>query len=241
MGTKARYYAGNLIYYDDGTQKTVASFAPVVYHDTFIGTTMLTSGVTTWTGVIVGAAPPTVSRVADYAGGAMACALTADNQAQVAHMSHGNERSFNLKKNAVVEWRARLSVVPTLASRVVFGLAGDYGADPDAIDVSALFSLTGSAVVNCMTDDTGSDSGAIASGVTMTLNQWYVFRIDFGDLTNVLFYIDGANVATGTTFDMSTLSDAEAVVQPYIQANKGIAVSVGTVEADEVWVWADET
>ena len=46
------------------------------------------------------------------------------------------------------------------------------------------------------------------------------------------FFVNGVQVATGTTFDMSNLSAAEKIVQPYFGLDKASGTGVGTLQVD---------
>ena len=163
---------------------------------------------------------------ADAGGGVASLALDSDSNAEDALIFHGNERSFDLKAGLIFEVVVRVSVLPTLTAELVFGMAGDHNLAKDSITESAWFKMDGSGAVVCETDDTTNNNDDIASGVTATAAQTKIYRIDFTDLSNVQFfigwvYVASPNSGTATTFDMSNLTDGEAVMQPYIGIDKG--------------------
>ena len=187
-----------------------------------------------------------IGKSADAANGVVSLAMDSDSNAEDALIYHGNERSFNLKAGLIFEARVKVSVLPTLTAELVIGMAGDHNLAKDSITESAWFKMDGSGVVVCETDDTSVDNDDKASGVTATNAQWKIYRIDFTDLSNVQFFIDGVYVAspgsgTATTFDMSTLTDAEAVMQPYIGIDKTSDAGVGTMLVDMVRIWSNRS
>lgn len=237
--TRAEWRAGMLHYYDEPTQERV-DFAgyPHTFYDDFDGVDLAIpawgaaeSGCK-WAKMIVGAGPPTVAKVADAAAGQVACTLTADDQKQDAGIGMDDCRNFDITKGLVWEARVRLSVLPTANAEAVFGVIGDWADGPDAITYNAFFTADGSGEVFCETDDNATDASA-TSGVTALATDWKIYRIDFTDVTNILFYIDGNHVAIGTTFGY-VATGANAVLQPYLGLYKVSGTGVGTMLIDYV-------
>ncbi len=241
MPTKARWVNGQLIYYDSQTFEHYGPQAPLVYYDDFVGAGNVTipaagsaeSGMD-WTTRIIGAAPPTVAGVADAAGGVIQCALTSASQAQTAGLDHDDQRNFDLSKGLIFECRLKVSVLPTLIAEAIWGLIDD-NAVPDTATYSAFFTVDGSGEVFCEVDDNVNNQSA-TSGVTVTTAQTKVYRIDFTDVTDVRFYIDGVHVATGTTFTYAA-TGANAILQPYIALYKASGAGLGTIQTDFVRMW----
>ncbi len=187
-----------------------------------------------------------IGKSADGANGLVSLALDVDSNAEDALIYHGDERSFNLKTGLIFEVVVRVSVLPTLTAELVFGMAGNHNLSKDAITEAAWFKMDGSGAVVCETDDTTNNNDDKASGVTATAAQTKIYRIDFTDLSNVQFFIDGVHVAspgsgTNTTFDMSNLTDAEAVMQPYIGIDKTADAGLGTMLVDSVRIWGNRS
>ena len=69
-----------------------------------------------------------------------------------------------------------------------------------------------------------------------------IFRIDFTNLYDVKFFIDGVRVATGTTFDMSNLTAGEQQMQPYFSLDKaGGLASLGDMNIDYVKILSNRS
>ena len=49
------------------------------------------------------------------------------------------------------------------------------------------------------------------------------------------------NVATATTFDLSNLTDAEGLMQPYFSLDKASGTGLGTFDIDYVRIWSERT
>ncbi len=241
MTTKARHHNGMLEFYESQTHERVAPVgAPVVFYDEFLGFQLLlteTGSRGIWSTVEV-ALNTAIAQSADAANGVVAMIMDVDSNAEDAVLYWGNQRGISLKQGAVIEFRARASVLPTLTGQIVMGMAGDHNLDKDALTEAAWFKLDGSGAVVLESDDTTNNNDDIASGVTVTAAQWKTYRIDFTTLADVKFYIDGANVGSGTTFDMSNLTDAEAVMQPYFSLDKGADAGLGTLLLDYVRIWS---
>ncbi len=249
MSTKSKYFGGTLTYYDSATFERVLPLAPVTFYDDFLGAGQLATipdvsseeNGLSWTKLIVGAGPPTIGAVADEANGAMELALTNDSQAQDAMIYFSDQRAFSVNQGCVFEARVKFSVLPTTGVKAVFGLAGNHNLDKDAITEHAWFGAAASAAIIAETDDTTNDNNDISTGVTVTASQWKIYQIDFRTIADVRFYIDGASVATGTTFDMSNLTAGEAVMQPYFSLDKASGTGVGTMQIDYVRVWSNRS
>lgn len=182
-----------------------------------------------------------IGLVADGAGGQLSLAMDADNNAEDAVLYHSDNRFFDVSKNLQIEFRARVSVLPTETGQIVMGIAGDHNLAKDSVTEHAWFKLDGSGAVVVETNDTTNDNDDEATGVTVLTSEWRVYRIDFSDLSDVKFFIDGSQVASGTTFDMSNLAGAELILQPYFSLDKDADVGVGTLLLDYVRIWADRT
>lgn len=206
-----------------------------------------------WVKKIVGAGPPTLAKVADMAGGVIACTLTADDQKQDAALYWNDQLTLPLNTAAVsgavgcgliFEARVRLAVLPTTATavtaRAIWGLAGAW-ADNAVSATRAIFSCEGGGdgLIKASTDDNTTDSGLITTATSVTAAQWATYRIDLTDPTSIKFYIDGTRVASGTTFSMIGAPTASVVLQPYVSVMKTNKAGVATLYVDYVRVWHD--
>lgn len=241
MSTKVKWQGSIAEVYDPAYQYThVHRFAPAAFEDHFFGADAVIpasgseeSGCK-WSKKIVGAAPPTVAKVADAGGGVVQCALTSDSQAQTAALEMGDMRNFDVSKGLIWEARVKVSVLPTLVAEAVWGLIGDYAA-PDSVTYSAFFTADGSGEIFCEVDDNATDSSA-TSGVTATTAQWKVYRMDFTSVTDVKFYIDGSEVAAATTFPYAA-TGANAILQPWFGMYKASGAGLGIIQVDYVRIW----
>ncbi len=232
--------------YSTATQERIPYGAEVVYIDDFLhgagglATIPATSSEKNgfpWIKLIVGAAPPTVAVTADGANGIMQLATTSASQAQDATLSWGDQKAINLKAGLQIEMRVKFSVLPTTGVVAVFGVNGDHNLDKDASTEHAWFRAQASAAILAESDDTTNNNDDKSTGVTVLTTDWKIYRIDFTTLADVRFFIEGDSVATATTFDMSNLTDAEAVMQPYFSLDKASGSGVGTMQVDYFKAW----
>lgn len=239
MSIKARFRSGNIEYYESTTQQVAEATAPVFFHHQFQGHTLDTAN--TWTALAVKTLGTVAPVVVDGVGGG-ACRLSLDSQseAQDSGIYMNDIRTFDLNADLVCEFRVDAAVVMGTGVRCVFGMAGDHNLDKDTITEAAWFSMTASAVLNVETDDTTNNLDA-STGTTMAAGTIYVCKIDFRVLADVKFYIDGARVASSTTFDMSNLLTAEAMMQPYAMIDKASGAALGTLDISDVKIWSDAT
>jgi hypothetical protein len=228
--------------YDAATGETVTRYTTAVLDEDFCGpghTTIPTQGAPAsgyaWVQRIVGAAPPTCSIVANYPGGLIRLALAATSEAEEADLYANDMLNWDMTKSAV--WEARISnhVLPSVAGvEFVFGLQSAWVSGPDNVSFYAQFQQNGSGVVNMRTKD-GVNTLAAASGVTMVVDTFHIFRIDASDPTNVGFYIDNVQQNTHGQFTFAAVG-ASAILQPYFSVYKPSGTGVGTMDIDMVQV-----
>lgn len=87
------------------------------------------------------------------------------------------------------------------------------------------------------TDDGGGTTTEQDSGVDMTHDTWFLLKIDFTDLSDVKFYVDGNRKLPGTTFDMSALDGntfANRLMAPWFEVRKDSGTEANTMRIDYV-------
>jgi hypothetical protein len=234
MSTKARYRNGILEFYESQTHERVSPFAPALFEDDFLGTGLQTTDV--WTAIDVSAVGDTTPLLAADAGNGIArFPLDVTSEAQESGFTFGDQRDFVLNQGLVFEARVALQTLPTLLSEAVWGLAGDKNAVADSVAESIWFKADGDGVIVVENDDTSNTNDDIATGTTLTAGTFAIFRIDCTTITDCLFYINGARVASGTTFDMSQV--AALKLQPYFHIAKASGAGLGVLDVDYVRVW----
>ncbi len=240
MGTRCKYINGIQTFYEESSNERVSPMAPVLFYEEFLGLEILATEAGSkgiWSTVEVNL-NTAIGPAADEANGAAHLQLDADNNAEDAVLYWGDQRGISVKQGAIFEAGVKISVLPTGAVAMVMGMAGDHNLAKDSVAEAAWFRLDGSGALKVETDDTTNNNDDVATGITVTTSPYYILRIDFTDISDVKFYVNGVRVATGTTFDMSNLSDAEAVMQPYFSIDKGVATSVGSMMIDFVRIWS---
>ena len=234
MSTKARYRNQILEFFDSQTHERVSPFAPAVLYDDFLGTGLRTAEI--WTVIDVSVAGLTTPLIAADAGNGVArLPLDVTSEAQESGLTFGDQRPFVLNQGLVFECRLALQTLPTLLSEAVWGLAGDANSAADSVAESVWFKADGDGVIVVESDDTVNTDDDIATGTTLTAGTFAIFRIDLTTITDVLFYINGARVASGTTFDMSQV--AALKLQPYFHIAKASGAGLGVVDLDYARVW----
>lgn len=234
---------GNLTYYERRTLETIRADVPVVFQEHFFGKELMatevgSTGIWDTVQVNLNAAIALLSG-ANGANGVCALALDADNNAEDAVLYWGDVRSLNLAAGLAFETRLRVPVLPTGEVAAVWGVAGDHNLDKDTITEGAWFRLDGSGALKVETDDTTNNNDDVATGITLVAGDYHTYRIDFGNLAKVKFYVDGVGVAEATAFDMSNLTAGEAVMQPYYSLDKGATTDVGSLWVDRVLAWSN--
>jgi hypothetical protein len=243
MATKSKWEDRRAVIFDNEEYEHIHPLNPIYFYDDFLGAyTALPAGATpesgcTWATKIVGAG--TVALVADGATGIAQCALTNANQKQDAGLYWADDRRFLITQGVVFEARVKVSVLPTDVAEAVWGLIGDWADGPDNITYSVFFTADGSGEIFCEKDDDNTNQSA-TSGVTVLTTDWKVYRIDCRDVTSIKFYINGARVASGTTFPY-VATGANATLQPYFGPYKATGTGVGTIQVDYVRIWGNRS
>jgi hypothetical protein len=213
----------------------------VQYVEDFIGcTALLTDGSTIWDVVDVSAAGSTTEAiVADSSNGQFLLHLDATSEAQDAVLYHGDNKTFDVGNGLIFETRVNMAVAPGTGVCAVLGLCGDHNLDKDTATEAAWFRFDASMACKVETDDTTNNNDDVATGHTAVAGTYDIYRIDFTDLTDVKFFINGARVSSGTTFDMSNLSAAEQQMQPYFSLDKASGTGLGDMNIDYVKIFSN--
>lgn len=238
MSTKSKYRGPNLTFYESTTHERVLPLAPVLFYEDFLGGAPRDAEI--WTAIDVSSAGDTTPLLsADAANGVMRFPLDTDTEAEESGFTFGNQRPFTLNQGLIFEARVALATLPTLVAEAVWGLAGDKNASADAVAESIWFKADGSGAILAEFDDASNTSDDVATGVTLTAGLFATFRIDCTTITDCLMYINGARVASGTTFNMSNV--AALKLQPYFHIAKASGAGLGVLDVDYVRVWSNRS
>lgn len=234
--TKAKWRGNQLAFYDGATYETVRPMAPRALIEDFEGDTLNTDK---WLASIdVGGHSSNAVNA-----GAATGTFTADNENQeVGTVAAGNSLDWDASKGLIIEFRLSLDVLPTLVTEAHWGLLGEAQVDDKQI-VSAedykeycVFTADGSGAITINCDDNVAGAQhAIATGVTVLAGAYHVYRIDLTDIANIMFYIDGVQVAATTTFTLDSL--VSDLVQPVAIMTKHDGAGLGTLSVDYIKIW----
>ncbi len=246
--TKCEYNwqnTGRQVFYDGVTFETLLAMYPFHFVDDFEGSVIKTvgSGIAGWTVKDTsagGTAAPAI--VGDASNGIVSLNLDATNEKQESGLYMADSLHINLDYGPIVEIRAAVHTAATGQAEMYFGLSNNYVEGPiveaDAgPTVHAFFVFDGGLACTIHTDDASTDKDAIATGITAVLDTYNIYRIDFTDITSVKFFIDGARVGSGTTFDMSNSSNV--VTQPFMMLHKETGTGVGSLYIDYIKIWSN--
>jgi hypothetical protein len=163
--------------------------------------------------------------------------LAFDTQAEAQNVClyMSDKLNFDIDKLLRVEMAVKMGQAAVDATTsLAFGLASARNDAIDSIAAHASFRVIGSGSTTAVvveSDDGTTDKDDIATGATL-INAYKRFVIDFsGGTSNVKFYIDGVQVATSTTFNMSGYT---AGLQPYVQLQKTSDANADSVVIDYI-------
>ena len=230
---------GHQVWYDKSTFETLKTTYPLYFYDDFLGSAggSVFDGTEIWNVVDVNDATEAI--VADSSNGLFRLHMHVTSEDEDAVLYHNDNRTFDIDNGLIFETKIDVATIPTLTTEAVWGMAGDHDLDNDTVAESCWFKLDGSGAVVVESDDAGTDNDDVATGVTVVPGTANIYRIDFTSLTNVKFFIDGVRVAASTTFDISTLTGATAMLQPYFDMNKTGDAGLGDLDIDYVKIWSN--
>jgi len=228
--------------YDAATFETVNRYTTVTLDEDFVGPSHAASGGIP-TSATVGypwiqktvktGGSPSVAAIANAAGGIVRCSIDATSEKQEATLYAADVLNWDMTKSAILEFRLSNHVVPSAAAvEMAFGFHSAWIDGPDNASFYADFQQLASGAVNMRTKD-GVQTLSFASGVTMAVDVFHIFRIDATDPTNVRFFIDGAETSTKGQLSFAA-TGANAILQPYFTVYKASGTGVGTFDLDMV-------
>jgi hypothetical protein len=163
-------------------------------------------------------------------GGALKLTMAANEEVEIVTLYQNDVLPYDLRHISNVWWVAKVAGFAALDT-LVLGVANAQNDASDTVGVNAWFRMEGSVSTTALvveTDDNVVNTDDVATGTTLAA-VYKRMLIDFSQgLGNVRFYVDGARVAAGTTFNMSAVAAGQNV-QPFIQLQKASSVSVGSV------------
>ncbi len=247
---KCRWDHGIQIFYDAITFETVHVNAPYHFYDDFtglVGQVLNADVAQTWGVIDVSAAGLTTPIIlpgtaANAATGVVHLMMAVgSNEAQDSGIYWADQTPISLYNDVQIEFRLALHDAIGAATQAMWGVEGAHNADGDTVDESAWFRVQGDQVLTVETDDTTNDEDTVATGITLVADEFHIFRIDFANMADVKFYVDGVRVGQATTLDMTNLSAIEAMIQPIIKLDHGAVAQAGSIYLDSVRIWGTRT
>ncbi|MFA5410085.1 MAG: hypothetical protein WC343_15025 [Bacilli bacterium] len=232
---------GRQVFYDAESYETLLTGYPVQFVEDFLGSAGggPFDGSAIWNVVDVGDATGAI--VADSSNGQFLLHLAATEEAEDAVLYCGDNKTFDVGNGLIFEARVNMAVAPGTGVCGVLGMCGDHNLDKDSVTEAAWFRFDASLVCKVESDDTTNDNDDIATGHTAVAGTYDIYRIDFTDLTDVKFFINGSRVAAGTTFDMSNLTAGEQQMQPYFSLDKASGAALGDMNIDYVKIFSNRS
>ena len=240
MSTKYKFRNGIFIMEKYETHESFPLSAPRHIHDDFEGTAV---DANIWTEVEVADSTKAIAL------GILTYHLHGTGETEEVGIYGRDSKSWDIGKGLQMECRLAVHVAPTLEAEFMIGVQNDsYSTgsnrilNADEVAKYAAFGFYATLGVGLIpairTDDGTLVSGIISSGITaFALDAYHIFRIDFTNIADVKFYIDGVCVAPTTVFNMSTA--ASLMVQPIVMAQKLTPnTGLGDIYVDYIKLWS---
>ena len=245
--TRADYRNGVQVLSDGVTLESTAFAHPLTFSDEFWGTKAAIPAAGSgsvgypWVKKIVGAAPPTVAGASGVDTGSVVCALTATSEAQEASFYFDDFVVFDTSKIGLVEWRSRLTVLPTGVASAFVGVGSAWVGGPLNTARYAGFYWAGNGALKIVSKDGNGNAYNIAaaqiggSAITTDIAAFHTYRIEFGVGSDLAFFVDGNRVNAVGSIVWNPSSAANAIVQPFATVYKGSATTdVATLTAEKI-------
>ena len=174
-------------------------------------------------GINAQTANSTEDYVTDTASGNYSLINSADDEAQSTQLFGDDNLWIDLFERPIIEFRAKLDLTGTNAlgsadQRLVIGVSSAHTNAEDSLDavtVNAWFRMEGtSANILVEADDGTLNTDDQDSTIDLVDNIWTHFKIDFSDLTDVKFEVDGVEQG-GAAVSMANIA-ATVMVQPIV-------------------------
>ena len=232
---------GRQVFYDASTFETLMTTFPVQFVEDFLGATGggPFDASTVWHVVDVGDATEAI--VADSSNGQFLLHIASTTEAEDAVLYMNDNKPFDVGNGLIFETRVNMAVAPGSGVCAVFGMAGDHNLAKDSVTEHAWFRFDASMACKVESDDTTNDNDDEATGHTAVAGTYDIYRIDFTTLSDVKFFINGARVASSTTFDMSNLTAGEQQMQPYFSLDKASGAGLGDINIDYVKIFSNRS
>ena len=232
----SKWAHGRQVFYDGSNGETLQGMYPVQLYDDFLGEAYNT----TYWGTTETNLNTAIALDDDTVNGVLEIIVDADDNAEVGAVHFTNNLCLSMAQGLIFEARLTFMVLPTTGTetvQAVWGLASTHATDLDTVATNAWFRLESGAQTTLLweTDNGDTDDDDNDASTTLVAETYNIYRIDCTDTSAIKFYVDEALVGTS---DMSTtLSAAEAKVQPYFNISKAVSVNntgTGTMRIDYV-------
>ena len=164
-------------------------------------------------------------------GGSVKLSIVNTNEAEIVTLYQGDVVNYDLDDISNCWWVAKVSGIDSTTT-LVMGVGSARNDTDDSVATNAWFRMEGGTSTTALvveTDDGTNDNNDKATGTTLAATYKRLL-IDFSQgLSDVRFYVDGARVASGTTFDMSDVSSGTNV-QPMVMIQKSGGTGVPAVQ-----------
>jgi len=154
-------------------------------------------------------------------GGSVTLTLVNTNEAEIVTLYQNDVLMYDPDDVSNFWWVAKVSGIDSTTT-LVMGMATEQNDTADSVAEHVWFRMEGATSTTALvveTDDATTDNNDVATGTTLS-STYKRLLVDLSQgLTDVRFYVDGARVASGTTFSINSIASGHNM-QPFVQLQK---------------------
>ena len=182
-------------------------------------------------------ASPVVRQVAATEHGEVLCQVPADNGILAAGFSFANQNNIPVNSTPVITGRFKLSA-HAANERWIFGFGSNFNSTLDNVALNAWFRCEGSLALLIESDDAGTDRDDQTTGVTLTADTYYDFKVDLRSGTSAVYSYKLASASLwaelGTLAMANLPSQGSTLLQPMAVEQKSSGTGTPSMTCDKV-------
>lgn len=180
---------------------------------------------------------PTLAILGDADHGVYEMTLASTDEAEIITLYTNDELNIDSDRDPVIVFRLDVNTLPSAAAEIiVFGLASAQNDTEDSVANHVWFRLEADGDLMIESDDGTTDDNDNDTGIDITADTWYEYKIDCTDPTDCDFFYratlggDWTELLSTTAFSVG----ADVALQPFVQVSKDGGAGQPSVKIDYI-------